>query len=190
MKTIFAGALLCICVSGCCVSLAATVKEVQTSSSTVASVAQTKETVKAGDAVSQRKAKESKHGSAIASDRLMRELKRAHKSELYKKGLYSIELVNESLYEWRVKLFADIFDSKTILHSDLVEMSKTVGKNYVELNLSYDDDYPFSPPFVRLVYPVFKSRGGGLFGGALCMDTFSPQVSFSAIVQSVWQNSL
>ncbi|KAM7406396.1 hypothetical protein PAMP_000775 [Pampus punctatissimus] len=43
-------------------------------------------------------------GSVQASDRLMKELREIYRSQSYKTGIYSVELVNDSLYEWHVKL--------------------------------------------------------------------------------------
>lgn len=44
-------------------------------------------------------------GSVTASDRLMKELKDIYRSENYKNGVFTIELKNDNLYEWDVKLF-------------------------------------------------------------------------------------
>ena len=123
--------------------------------------------------------KKSSHGSPVASDRLMKELQRVYKSECYKKGLYTVDLVDESLYEWRVQLSAAMFDADSRLHKALVDMGNRGEKDKVELSFKFKDSYPFSPPFVRIIYPVVTSEvGGGIFGGVICMDIFTPQVSF------------
>lgn len=46
--------------------------------------------------------------SVQATDRLMKELRDIFRSESYKKGDYTIELVEESLYEWNVKVRENI----------------------------------------------------------------------------------
>ncbi|XP_062610880.1 ubiquitin-conjugating enzyme E2 Q2-like [Saccostrea cucullata] len=43
-------------------------------------------------------------GSVQATDRLMKELRDVYKSESTKMGIFSVDLVNDSLYEWNVKL--------------------------------------------------------------------------------------
>ncbi|KAB1257417.1 Ubiquitin-conjugating enzyme E2 Q2, partial [Camelus dromedarius] len=43
-------------------------------------------------------------GSVQASDRLMKELRDIYRSQSYKAGIYSVELINDSLYDWHVKL--------------------------------------------------------------------------------------
>jgi ubiquitin-conjugating enzyme E2 Q len=42
--------------------------------------------------------------SVQATDRLMKELRDIFRSQSYKKGDYTIELVDESLYEWHIKV--------------------------------------------------------------------------------------
>ncbi|XP_076863475.1 ubiquitin-conjugating enzyme E2 Q2 isoform X3 [Brachyhypopomus gauderio] len=93
-------------------------------------------------------------GSVQASDRLMKELREIYRSQSYKIGIYSVELVNDSLYEWHVKLRT--VDPDSPLHSDL------------------QDNFPFDPPFVRVVSPVL-SGGYVLGGGALCMELLTKQ---------------
>lgn len=46
----------------------------------------------------------SQSSSVQATDRLMKELRDIFRSQSYKKGDYTIELVDESLYEWNVKV--------------------------------------------------------------------------------------
>ena len=47
--------------------------------------------------------------SVQATDRLMKELREIFRSQSYKKGDYIIELVDESLYEWNVKVKKSFF---------------------------------------------------------------------------------
>ncbi|ETE66650.1 Ubiquitin-conjugating enzyme E2 Q2 [Ophiophagus hannah] len=55
-------------------------------------------------------------GSVQASDRLMKELRDIYRSQSFKTGIYSVELVNDSLYEWHVKLLKIIFHSTLRLY--------------------------------------------------------------------------
>ena len=48
--------------------------------------------------------------SVQATDRLMKELREIFRSQSYKKGDYTIELVDESLYEWNVKVRISLED--------------------------------------------------------------------------------
>uniref|UniRef100_A0A672K118 Ubiquitin-conjugating enzyme E2 Q2-like n=1 Tax=Sinocyclocheilus grahami TaxID=75366 RepID=A0A672K118_SINGR len=112
-------------------------------------------------------------GSVQASDRLMKELREIYRSQSYKNGIYSVELVSDSLYEWHVKLRT--VDPDSPLHSDLQVLKEKEGMDYILLNFSYKDNFPFDPPFVRVVSPVL-SGGYVLGGGALCMELLTKQV--------------
>jgi len=113
--------------------------------------------------------------SVQATDRLMKELRDIFRSQSYKNGDYTIELVDESLYEWNVKLYHVDKDSK--LYTDLEQM-KASDKNldkldHILLNLSFNDNYPFAPPFVRVIRPIIT--GGHVYSGAICMELLTRQ---------------
>ncbi|CAF0918188.1 unnamed protein product [Rotaria sp. Silwood1] len=117
----------------------------------------------------------SSSSSVQATDRLMKELRDIFRSQSYKNGDYTIELVDESLYEWNVKLYHVDKDSK--LYTDLEEM-KASEKNFdkldhILLNLSFNDNYPFTPPFVRVIRPIIT--GGHVYSGAICMELLTRQ---------------
>ncbi|CAF0939707.1 unnamed protein product [Adineta steineri] len=117
----------------------------------------------------------SSSSSVQATDRLMKELREIFRSQSYKKGDFTIELVDESLYEWNVKLYHVDKDSK--LYTDLEEM-KLSEKNFdkldhILLNLSFNDNYPFAPPFVRVIRPIIT--GGHVYSGAICMELLTRQ---------------
>ncbi|XP_060940851.1 ubiquitin-conjugating enzyme E2 Q2-like [Limanda limanda] len=111
-------------------------------------------------------------GSTQASDRLMKGLKQIYRSHGYKTGIYDVELVNDSLYEWHIKL--KMVDPDSPLHSDLQVLKEKEGVDYILLNFSYKDNFPFDPPFVRVISPVL-SGGYVLGGGALCMELLTKQ---------------
>ncbi|XP_028814002.1 ubiquitin-conjugating enzyme E2 Q2-like isoform X2 [Denticeps clupeoides] len=111
-------------------------------------------------------------GSVQASDRLMKELREIYRSQSYKTGIYSVELVSDSLYDWHVKLRT--VDPDSPLHSDLQVLKEKEGMDYILLSFSYKDNFPFDPPFVRVVSPVL-SGGYVLGGGALCMELLTKQ---------------
>jgi len=50
-------------------------------------------------------------------------------------GIYSIELVNDSLYEWNVKLKG--VDKDSLLYADLVALKEREGKDYILLNILF-----------------------------------------------------
>jgi len=65
---------------------------------------------------------------------------------------------------WTIRLFK--FDEDSNLHRDL----RILGLDHVELEMNFPGQYPFEPPFVRVVRPRFKRQTGFVMNGALCME--------------------
>ena len=70
----------------------------------------------------------------------------------------------DSMDKWTIKLFQ--FDEDSNLHKDMM----VLGLEHIELEMSFPDQYPFEPPFVRVVRPKFKKQSGFVMNGALCME--------------------
>ena len=136
-------------------------------------------------------------GSVQATDRLMKELRDIYRSPSFKSGAYQVELVNDSLYEWNVKIMR--VDPDSPLAEDLKKLKEREGKDHILLSFTFkviylkfsnhrvrcmllrlilhsdfQDTFPFDPPFVRMVHPVLHG-GYVLDGGALCMELMTPQ---------------
>lgn len=111
-------------------------------------------------------------GSVQATDRLLKELREIYRSDNFKQGTYDIELVNESLYDWNIKLLK--VDSDSPLYADLQTMKEKEGFDHILLNFTFKDSFPFEPPFVRVVRPVING-GYVLSGGAICMELLTKQ---------------
>lgn len=111
-------------------------------------------------------------GSVQATDRLMKELRDIYKSPSFKSGAYTVDLVNDSLYEWNVKIRR--VDPDSPLAEDLKKLKEREGKDYILMSFMFKDTFPFDPPFVRMVHPVLHG-GYVLDGGALCMELMTPQ---------------
>ncbi|XP_063708476.1 ubiquitin-conjugating enzyme E2 Q2 [Culicoides brevitarsis] len=116
--------------------------------------------------------KGSVYGSVQATDRLMKELRDIYRSDSFKNNMYSIELVNDSIYEWNVKLMS--VDPDSPLHNDLMMLKEKEGKDSISLNIMFKETYPFEPPFVRVVHPIITG-GYVLVGGAICMELLTKQ---------------
>lgn len=95
-------------------------------------------------------------GSVQATDRLMKELRDIYRSESFKNKMYQIELVNDSLYEWNIKLMT--VDPDSPLSHDLAMLKEKEGKDSILLNMLFKDTYPFEPPFVRVVHPIISGK--------------------------------
>ncbi|KAH8293196.1 hypothetical protein KR044_011291 [Drosophila immigrans] len=106
-------------------------------------------------------------GSPSATDRLMKELRIIYRSDTFKENMYSVELVNDSVYEWNVSI--NTVDKDSQLSADMFHLKQIDGEGVIKLNFTFNDNYPFSPPFVRVVYPIIVG-GYVLSGGAICME--------------------
>uniref|UniRef100_A0A8C2RV50 Ubiquitin-conjugating enzyme E2 Q1 n=1 Tax=Capra hircus TaxID=9925 RepID=A0A8C2RV50_CAPHI len=74
-------------------------------------------------------------GSVQATDRLMKELRDIYRSQSFKGGNYAVELVNDSLYDWNVKLLK--VDQDSALHNDLQILKEKEGADFILLNFSF-----------------------------------------------------
>lgn len=108
----------------------------------------------------------------------MKELREIYRSDSFKRNVFKVELVNDSLYEWNVKLL--IVDSDSHLYEDLKQLKEKEGRDFILLNLLFKENYPFEPPFVRVVAPII-SGGYVLSGGSICMELLTKQVMFKNI---------
>lgn len=75
----------------------------------------------------------------------------------------------ENMFQWIVEFHS--FDSELPLAKEM----KKAGVTSIVLEVRFGRDYPYSPPFVRVVRPrflPFSSGGGGhiTIGGAICME--------------------
>jgi len=126
--------------------------------------------------------------SDAATLRLIQDLKALKRSQ--SKHGFSAEPLQvggkANLYHWEVRLFD--FDGE--LAKDMAKYKAKTGKTYITLHLRFSADYPFKPPFVRVVEPVFVFHTGHVtLGGAICMQllTNSGWKPFNDIEQIVVQ---
>ncbi|XP_035679520.1 ubiquitin-conjugating enzyme E2Q-like protein 1 [Branchiostoma floridae] len=105
------------------------------------------------------------HALQVRSRRLMRELQEVRK---HKDGVFEVDLVEDNLYEWNVKLYKVDPDSE--FYQDMQE----VGTEFVLLNLTFPENFPFSPPFMRVLTPKIEN-GYVMDGGAICMELLTPK---------------
>lgn len=86
----------------------------------------------------------------------MKELRDCYRSKLYKNKEYTIELVDESLYNWNVVVRS--IDKDSLLYKDLQQLKEKEGKDGILFNFKFGANYPFEAPFVRVVYPVIRGK--------------------------------
>ena len=63
-----------------------------------------------------------------------------------------MELLNDSLYEWHIEI--QKVDPDSTLHSDLKKLKSKTGKSSILVGISFRDNFPFDPPFVRIICPI------------------------------------
>ncbi|XP_026834641.1 ubiquitin-conjugating enzyme E2Q-like protein CG4502 [Drosophila erecta] len=103
----------------------------------------------------------------IRSRRLMKEYREMERLQTKNDAVFTVELVNDSLFEWHVRLH--VIDPDSPLARDMVEM----GVPAILLHLSFPDNFPFAPPFMRVVEPRIE-KGYVMEGGAICMELLTP----------------
>ncbi|XP_077125805.1 ubiquitin-conjugating enzyme E2Q-like protein 1 [Ranitomeya variabilis] len=105
------------------------------------------------------------HCTQVRSRRLMKELQDIRKLS---DRFISVELVDDSLFDWNVKLHQ--VDKDSTLWQDM----KETNTEFILLNLTFPDNFPFSPPFMRVLSPRLEN-GYVLDGGAICMELLTPR---------------
>lgn len=90
----------------------------------------------------------------------------------------------DSMEKWTIKLFK--FDQDSNLAKDMI----VTGIDNIELEMKFPEQYPFEPPFVRVVKPRFKKQTGFVINGALCMelltkDGWNPINDIESVIVSI-----
>ncbi|KAL4630000.1 ubiquitin-conjugating enzyme E2Q-like protein 1 isoform X1 [Arapaima gigas] len=105
------------------------------------------------------------HCTQVRTRRLMKELQ-----EIRRLGdnFITVELADDNLFDWNVKLHQ--VDKDSALWQDM----KETNTEYILLNVTFPDNFPFAPPFVRVLTPRLEN-GYVLDGGAICMELLTPR---------------
>jgi ubiquitin-conjugating enzyme E2 Q len=120
--------------------------------------------------------REPKDATPIATKGLMRLLQEAQKTQENaapaELGWYIDRNLVNNLYQWIVELHS--FPKELPLAKDM----KKEGLTSIVLEMRFTSQYPYSPPFVRVVKPRFLGfhQGGGgnvTDGGAMCMEVLT-----------------
>lgn len=114
------------------------------------------------------------HGSAMANKRILQEYKYFIKSKECK-GL-GVEFSEENMYIWLVTIDPTQWDLSKALTEDLANYSaKAKQAGNIIFEVRFDSNFPYSPPFVRLVRPRFAFHTGHVtIGGSICMESLTP----------------
>ncbi len=67
-------------------------------------------------------------------------------------------------------------DPDSPLMQDIKKLKVSENMDHILLHIVFDEKFPYTPPFVRVVKPVING-GYVTAGGAICMELLTPQVS-------------
>uniref|UniRef100_A0A224XH97 E2 ubiquitin-conjugating enzyme n=1 Tax=Panstrongylus lignarius TaxID=156445 RepID=A0A224XH97_9HEMI len=113
---------------------------------------------------------------SVRTRRLMKELQDIEKSTIMcrrpnsqtPQPAFTVELINDNLYDWHVRLYG--IDAESELAADMRQHSI----EYISLQLTFPENFPFAPPFMRVVSPRIE-KGFVMEGGAICMELLTPR---------------
>jgi ubiquitin-protein ligase len=104
--------------------------------------------------------------------RLAQDLYRIMNQDTEEAGFSLKPSSEDCMDKWTIQLFQ--FDEDSKLAKDM----KVLGLSNIELEMSFPDQYPFEPPFVRVTRPRFKRQTGFVMNGALCMELLTKVCGF------------
>lgn len=82
--------------------------------------------------------------------------------------VFTVDLVDDNLFEWHVRVH------KLDPESDLGNDMKELGITHIQLHLTFPENFPFAPPFMRVISPRIE-KGFVMEGGAICMELLTPR---------------
>lgn len=117
----------------------------------------------------EKKEMETKNITTIHNKRLMKEYQNIMKQSQESLG-FQIKLVEEDkLGKWMVYV-------TNPENPKLVSQMNRLDIEAIEIEITFKENYPIAPPFIRVVYPHFKFHSGHItVGGSLCMEMLTNQ---------------
>jgi len=111
----------------------------------------------------------------MATKRLMQEYKQLLRSNDFQ-NIVEVNFKGDNQYEWRIKFDVLKYELSKELRADFEDWAKRCKSNPVmEFEVLYSDQFPFSPPFIRVIKPRFQFRTGHVtVGGSICMESLTP----------------
>ncbi|GAX22198.1 ubiquitin-conjugating enzyme E2 Q [Fistulifera solaris] len=158
----------------------ATIRDDEESSSTAAPKQKWRQPSQEAVSMSMRAEQETTGGKR----RLAQDLYRIMNQDTSEAGFSLHPTAEDSMKHWTIELFQ--FDPDSNLAKDM----KVLGIDHIELEMTFPDQYPFEPPFVRVVKPRFKRQTGFVMSGALCMelltkDGWNPVNDIESVIVSI-----
>ena len=112
---------------------------------------------------------EKKNIVSIHNKRLMKEYQNIMKQPIASLG-FAVKLAEEdNLSKWMINVFKPE-------NAKLEKQMKQLNIDAIEIEITFKENYPIAPPFIRIVYPHFKFHSGHItVGGSLCMEMLTNQ---------------
>jgi ubiquitin-conjugating enzyme E2 Q len=116
--------------------------------------------------------------------RLAQDLYRIMNQDTEEAGFSLAPQSEDCMDKWTIKLFQ--FDEDSNLAKDMLVLCQ----DHIQLEMKFPNQYPFEPPFVRVVKPRFKRQTGFVMNGALCMelltkDGWNPINDIESVIVSI-----
>eukprot|EP01065_Artemidia_motanka_P012729 TRINITY_DN1701_c9_g1_i1.p1 TRINITY_DN1701_c9_g1~~TRINITY_DN1701_c9_g1_i1.p1 ORF type:complete len:339 (+),score=117.59 TRINITY_DN1701_c9_g1_i1:54-1019(+) len=126
-------------------------------------------------------------GSQAATERILADYKLVFLSKT--KFGWDASPRDGNLYTWDIRLFD--FERGTELWKDVQKLEETCGMNHIAMTLQFPPEYPFKPPFLRVIRPRFKFRTGRVtLGGSICHELLTnkgwkPVNDITSIIETI-----
>jgi ubiquitin-protein ligase len=114
-------------------------------------------------------------GSATATKRILKEYKHFQTNSDLEN--FEIKFKNgDNFYQWNLILDILKFELSAELKEDFEYVkSKTGSDPTLEFEIIFPQTFPFAPPFIRVVKPIFQFHTGHVtIGGSMCMESLTP----------------
>jgi ubiquitin-protein ligase len=109
--------------------------------------------------------------SQAATERILKDMKQLRD---VKHDGWRAAPVGRDLSKWAVELFD--FEPGSQLAKDMEQVAKRTGKPAIEMLMAFPKEYPFRPPFIRVVRPRFVFRTGRVtVGGSICTQLLTDE---------------
>jgi len=103
-----------------------------------------------------------------AIDRLMKDYLQLTKNDTSKFGFVA-KPRGKDLFNWDVKIIG--FEKSEPIQQDLMKLKARTGQGYVLFHMKFPQEYPYKPPFIRVVSPRMVFHTGHVtIGGSICME--------------------
>eukprot|EP00743_Colponemidia_sp_Colp-15_P008289 GILK01008998.1.p1 GENE.GILK01008998.1~~GILK01008998.1.p1 ORF type:complete len:1014 (-),score=198.21 GILK01008998.1:297-3245(-) len=132
-------------------------------------------------------------GSRAATLVLMREMRKILRQQKNpsNKSFYTVEFDEENCYRWKILLNGSGFGDCPLADDLKVYATRFNQKPEVLLDVLFPENFPFAPPFIRVVRPRFAFHTGHVtVGGSICMELltnsgWSPGYSVESVLVQI-----